>query len=414
MNAGQDPDAVPAAYRGNPLIEACGPILSPESLVERLFQCPPLPTKQTRASPPHVLKHELFSVRRLHVPSPAGVSVAQTMDFLRRQGYVHRNPAASETWRRIYSGTHEVDLREGVQLAASTVGLSGAGKSTALQRGLMLTPQVVVHERFPGLVGPVRQLLWLKIDVPPSGTLRDLIESFALATDEILGTDYLSDLRRGRRRSPHALTLEWMQRMACHFPGLLVLDEIQNLFKIERKDVRRKSGGSGRPLLRVVDDEALKMLLTLTNACKFPLVVCGTPDGIGAFGTRMSTSQRLITGGFHRMEHAVTAQDSYFRGRLLPMLFQYQWLPRQLELTDSVASLIHQSTAGLPRLIASLWIQAQRQALEDGALSLSEAHLRAASLGALAPVQPAVRALLSEDPRRMELFEDLLPRGDLW
>ena len=128
----------------------------------------------------------------------------------------------------------------------------------------------------------------------------------------------------------------------------------------------------------------------------------------------MSTSQRLITGGFHRMEHAATAQDSFFRDRLLPMLFQYQWLPQQLELTDSVASLIHQSSAGLPRLIASLWIQAQRQALEEGAPCLSEKHLRAASIGALAPVQPAVRALLSGDPRRMELFEDLLPRGELW
>lgn len=397
-------------YRNNPLIDACGPILSSDQLVERLFYCPPVPGKVEQALPSHVVEHELYAIRRVHVPSPPGIALAKTLDILTRQGYVPRDPSAAATWQRLHYGPTWVDERDAVQLAASVVGASGSRKSTALIRGLRLKPQVVVHERFPGLVGPVRQLLWLKSDVPGSGRIRDMIESLAAAGDEALGTDYLSDLQKGRRRSPESLAREWMQRMSCHFPGLLVLDEIQNLFKIERKELRASRGdGKSRLLLRVVDDEALKMLLTLINACKFPIVVCGTPDGIDAFGTRMSTSQRLITGGFHRMPHATRADDGYFRRNLLPCLFRYQWLPGQLSLDDDVAEVMYQLSAGLPRLCASLLIHAQRLALEAGDKALSLAHIHAAALGPMATTQPAVRALLSGDPARMALFEDLLP-----
>lgn len=402
-------------YRNNPLIDACGPILSTDELVERLFHSPPVPDKFEQALPPHVIEHELFAIRRLHVPSAAGIALAKTLDILIRQGYVHRNPSAATTWERLYNGPTGDCEQDGVQLAASVVGISGAGKSTALTRALRLKPQVVVHERFPNLVGPVRQLLWLKIDVPASGKIRDLVESWAAAADEALGTDYLSDLQKGRRRSPESLAREWVQRMGCHFPGLLVLDEIQNLFKIERKERRATSGDRpSRLLLRVVDDEALKMLLTLINACRFPVVVCGTPDGIDAFGTRMSTSQRLVTGGFHRMAHASSPDDVYLRQNLLPLLFEYQWLPGHLALNDEVANVMHQLSAGLPRLCGSLLIHAQRLALEAEAKALSLAHIYAAAAGPMSTTQPAVRALLSRDPGRMALFEDLLPTVGQW
>lgn len=403
--------AVPTAYRGNQLIEACGPILDQEQLVDRLLVCPPLPGPVEKAWPAHVLEHELFAIRRLHVPSPSGIALAKTLDMLMRQGYVHRNPTQAATWSRLYNVlATAAGPDETVPLAASVVGISGSGKSAALARALSLKPQVVVHERFPHLIGPVRQLLWLKVDVPESGAVSDLVRSWAAAGDKALGTDYSSDLQKGRHRTPGQLVHEWVTRIGCHFPGLLVLDEIQNLFKIERKALRASKGGEGRRLvLRVQDDKALKMLLNLINACEFPIVVCGTPDGIDAFGTRMSTSQRLATGGFHRMEHAVTPDSDYFGKNLLPWLFQYQWLPRSLALDETVAKVVHELTAGLPRLCADLLMHAQRLALAGEATKLSVQHFRAAAAGPMGPTQPAVRALLSQDPERMALYEDLLP-----
>jgi hypothetical protein len=302
-----------------------------------------------------------------------------------------------------------VEIDEGIQLAATVVGVSGAGKSTALERALHLTPQVVVHERFPNLSGPVKQLLWLKADVPGSGKLKELVAAWAWAADSVLGTNYADLILRGRERSGALVAQDWIARMACHFPGVLVLDEIQNLFKIETKSVRRSADRRHeKPLLRIVDDEALKFVLTLTNANKFPLIVCGTPDGLRAFGTRMSTSQRLITGGLHHFRHATTADDDFLRKRLLPRLFDYQWLPNRLVLEDGVAALIHSFTAGLPRICAALWVHAHRRALAVNAKGLGIDHLKYAAAHTLAPLQPAVQALLSGDPAKMAMYEDLI------
>jgi len=399
------------AYANNVLIDACGPILSRDLIARRLMHRPSPPGPQSISAPRHVVEHEMAHLWRLHVPTEAGIELAQSIDVLLRQGYVHRNPARPATWRRIYM-QDSADEHCPVQLAACVVGLSGAGKTSALERALSLRPQVVAHDRFPHLVSPVRQLVWLKVDVPGSGKIVDLVESLSRAADAALGTDYTTKLLSGRSRRGAAMAHEWLSRMACHFPGLIVLDELQNLFKIETKAARRRASSPGdRPLLRIVDDEALKFILTLTNTTKIPFVGCGTPDGIAAFGTRMSTAQRLLTGGYHRIDPEPSASGGFFRRHLLRWLANYQWLPSKLEMTDLVVEEIYRLTAGVPRICVMLWIHAQRRALASRAPSLSVEHLRHAAANALAPLQPAVEALLSQNPDRLAQYEDLLPRG---
>jgi hypothetical protein len=399
------------AYANNLLIDGCGPILSRTEIARRLLHRPPAPTPRSIGAPREVVEHEMTNLWRLHVPTVAGIELAQSIDVLLRQGYVHRNPSRPRTWSRIYM-QDSADDHCPVQLAACVVGLSGAGKTSALERALSLKPRVVVQERFPHLMGPVRQLLWLKVDVPGSGRIADLVESLSRATDAALGTDYTAKILSGRSRRGAAMAHEWLARMTCHFPGLIVLDELQNLFKIETKAARRRiSSAADRPLLRIVDDETLKFILTLTNTTKIPFIGCGTPDGIAAFGTRMSTAQRLLTGGYHRIDPDPSPSGGFFRRRLLKCLAEYQWLPGKLEMNDRVVEEIYRLTAGVPRICVMLWIHGQRRALATKASALSLEHLQHAAANALAPLQPAVEALLSQHPDRLARYEDLLPRG---
>lgn len=396
-------------YANNILIDACGPILTRAAVMRRLLHRPPLPGPIPAGTPAEILEHRMACLWRLHVPTAAGIELAQSIDILLRQGYVHRNPAKASTWRHIYA-QDSADLHCSVQLAACVVGLSGAGKTSALERALSLRQQVVVHEHFPHLVRPVHQLVWLKVDVPGSGKVVDLVESLSRAADAVLGTTYTADLLKGRPRGAR-MAHEWLAKMACHFPGLIVLDELQNLFRIQSKAARRRARDGERPELAVVEDEALKFVLTLTNTSKIPFVGCGTPDGIAAFGTRMSTAQRLLTGGYHRIDPDLPGKGGYFRQHLLNCLADYQWLPEKMEMTASVAEEIYRLTAGVPRICMMLWIHAQKRALARKASALSLEHLRHASANALAPLQPAVEALLSQDVNRMARYEDLLPRG---
>jgi hypothetical protein len=267
------------------------------------------------------------------------------------------------------------------------------------------------------MIGPVRQLLWIKADVPGSGKIIELVEAFSRATDSALGSSYTEELVYCRGRKGTTFANQWLQKVFCHFPGLIVIDEIQNLFKIERKSVREavtRRGKSQRPTLRIVDDEALKFLLTLTNTTKIPILVLGTPDGLEAFGTRMSTAQRLVTAGFHRIPHAATADDDFFRKQLFPQLCRYQWHPKSLASTDEFRRLLYELSGGILKICMVLWFHAHRRSFQRGADQLKFEDFSHVATNALATLQPAVRALLSNDPYLQLQYEDLLPKGGVF
>ena len=398
-------------YRDNMLIEACGAILSPTEIAKGLVHLPPRPSPNDLALPAHVLAHAPQALRSMHIPTAAGLALAQSIDIMIRQGYVDRNPTAATTWQRIYDVPRFANPNAMVAPGATVVGPSGTGKSSAIQQALNLKPQLVVHERFPHLVGPVRQLIWLKIDVPSSGSLKDLVRAFAHAADRVLGTDYEDRLGKGRD-SADSMARRWLTLIGSHFLGLLVLDELQNLFKIETKAARReRSTDRGRPLLRIKDDDALKFILTVMNGSRIPVLACSTPDGIQAIGTRTAALQRLVTNGRHYIAHAATPDDEFFRKMFFPHLSRYQWLPERLPDTPDVRSTFHRLTGGIARIGVTLWAQANQRAIMRGAHGLTLEDLHFTGLDTLAPLQPAIQALLSEDPNRLMLYEDLLPRA---
>ena len=405
-----DMDATGRGRTENILMRGCSAPLDPLEIAKRLLYLPPTP-EASGAVDRELVEDLVADIFRMHIPTPASIELAQTIRFMLVQGYVHRDPAKPATWRRIYSSIGEHAACSSIQLGAVVTGVSGAGKSTAIERALQLFPQVVRHTSMPGLAAPNPQLLWLKVDIPSSGKIRDLVGSLARATDEALGTSCERELFSDRRQSGTELAHRWLKKVSCNFLGVLVLDEVQNLFKIQTKAVRTAKSSrstSGPPALRIVDDEALKFLLTLSNSAKIPTLYCATPDGTAALSTRMSTAQRMLTAGFHTIPHALSADDDFFRKRLFPVLCRYQWFPRRLVPSDELRRLVFDLSGGVPRLTMMLWFHATRRVLQRRGDGLSLDDFVHASEHALAPLRPAVQALMSDDPRLMQQYEDLM------
>lgn len=394
---------------GNALLEACGPILQKRDIARRLLYMPSIPGGES-TSAERARSYSIPELWRLHIPTQQGIEVVQTIDMLLRQGYVQRRPGEAATLR-MQCGLPPFNCDSSPIILMSAVsGVAGCGKTQAIDRALRLWPQVLVHERLPGFVGQVKQLLWLKVDVPGSGKLVDLVEALFRAMDEALGTDYLSMAAsdRGGLRKMAAST--WLAKARLHCLGILVLDEVQNFFRIQSKRARQSERARGglRADLRVAEDEALKFVLSLANTASIPLMVAGTPDGLQALGTRMSTGSRVSIGGLIRMPHAQTADDAFFC-LLLKKLQGYQWTREQFEVTDHVRAEIFRWTGGILRNVIGLWVHAQRRALDEGAPCMDLTHLRWAAEGPQELNQNAVAALLSQNPRRMADFEDLAP-----
>lgn len=400
-------------YADNLLIDACGPIPDERHLLKKLACSPPLP-QDAAIVPRHIRLHMLGSLATLHVPTQEGIKLATSIDFVLRQSYVYRKPEAPETWRRIYDRDHLAPDTFSRPLMVSAFGLSGTGKSRAIERTLSLYDQVVVHEKFPYMAGPFKQLVWLKVDVPGSGRSADLADQLMLCLDNTLGTTYFeNDLRRPRRQGP-AMLRAWLQKATAHFLGVLVLDEVQNLFKLPTKKSRQKlDPARKREPLRIIDDETIKFILTLANTSRIAIVAAGTPDGMAAFSSRFSTAQRMTTGGFHRLMPIDGPNDRYFEKYFLPTLFRYQWFDEKLPITTEFKKLLYEKSAGIPRILMLLWFYAHRCAFERDAKSISIGDFEQALRTYLAPVVPAVNALMSNDPNHIFLYEDIVSSLDL-
>ncbi|WP_312844670.1 hypothetical protein [Diaphorobacter nitroreducens] len=240
------------------------------------------------------------------------------------------------------------------------------------------------------------------------------------AWKKVTGSTRFDKTLSGDWRNGMQMLEEWRQVASTHFLGLLHLDEIQNFFKLSTLDRRRRRKvGEEPPELSIVEDQCIKWILTLMNTWQIPLLVSGTPDGVSALTKRLSNAERIVTSGYHAFKHFTDVEDPVFRQQFLPRLGVYQYVARPLPISDELAVVIMEKTAGVQRLIIALWVAAHRVAFERKEDDLRLDDFRVAADSYLAPVGPAVDALRSQDPKRMGRYEDLITRdhsfwGQFW
>jgi hypothetical protein len=359
-------------------------------------------------------------LRDLHIPTLEGARLVETIDLMIRPSYRYRDPLAAQTWSIIGGEPMAHKTPRAPAMAAMVVGHSGVGKTEAILRGINCYPhQVIEHESFPKLVGKHRQVVWQSVDAPPSGRATDLAANLMRSWDKTMAEyfpespgRFEASLAKDRRDGSKMLD-EWRQVASSHFLGLLHLDEIQNLFKLQSLEKRRKRTNDSRGLeLSIVEDQCLKWILTMTNTWQIPLLVSGTPDGIGALTKRLSNIERFVSAGYHQFTHFENAKDPAFLESFFAQLVHYQYVQQRLPATPEFAELIIELSGGIPRLIIALWVAAHRVAFERQEDSLRFEDFKQAAGTYLAPVMPAVAALRSKDPQRMARYEDLISRDD--
>lgn len=399
-------------YAGNILVDPLGPIPSDEVSLEALMYLPSTPGSML-GIPKHVRLHQVMCVRDLHLPALAERQLLQTVDLMVRQGYRYRDPRVAATWAAISGETRRTNILLPSALAAAVEGLSGVGKTQACERSLRSFPhQVVHHASFPRVEGSLQQLVYLSAEVPPSGRAADLARALMEAWDQATGGKRFAHWLAKEKFTDGMRALEeWRQVARAHFLGVLHLDEIQNLFKLtslkQRKD---RKVGTDAPELSIVEDQLLRWLLQLTNSGQIPLLISGTPDGVGALTKRLSTLERLHTAGYHALEPFENPTADAFLKTFLGELGKHQYVQHRLPVDENLARLIVDLTGGIQRLIIALWVAAHRVAFERSSDDLLLSDFTDAASTWLAPLAPAIEALQSKDANKMSRYEDLVRR----
>jgi hypothetical protein len=390
-------------YTNNPFIEALPAIFSEDDVLER-FMVTPRISKQDKLSATNIRYHVLKRVRNFIQPLPIHFEVERRLSTLIRRGYLARNPLDTIFLERIRvlhelreeETTHKyIDERlnyiRSTADSLSIIGISGIGKTTAIERLLLMYPQVIKHEEYKGQPFNRTQIVWLKIDCPYDGSLSTLCKSFFKAIDDLLGTRYLEKFGY-LNRVTSTMLLHMTSLASMYGIGVLVIDEIQHLLHSKNDQ-----------------EEMLNFFVTLSNTVGIPTVLIGT-----------SKAQKLFKGNFRQARRAASdgaiiwdrmAENSEEWEFFLETLWELQCLKTYSELTEELKKSFYYECQGVTAVAVNLFILAQERALFDEGNPneiITPQVLKKTAKEDMQTIQPMMTAIRTNNIADMMKYEDIM------
>ncbi len=256
-------------YVDNPYIEALPSIFSEEKIINQFTRYPILQENE-RSKNKSLRFHMIKRLKNFIQPLPDHFAIESKLSSMIRRGYLARNPIDRTYFERlkILNEVHsekkeerEEILRSNMEHIRSTadslsiIGISGIGKTTAIERLLLMYPQIIKHEEYREKSLSRTEIVWLKIDCPYDGSLSTLCKSFFKAIDDLLGTRYLEKYGY-LNRITSSMMLHMTSLASMSGIGVLVIDEIQHLMNAKNDS-----------------EEMLNFFVTLTNTVGIPTLI---------------------------------------------------------------------------------------------------------------------------------------------
>jgi len=374
-------------YQGNPLIEALPEIMTKEEILEELIHHPKYSSTEVEFED----ETRVYSVDKLFEyfqPLPMHITYAEKIGKLIRNGYISRNPKVYNPLIKLSKIEQDnLDIGDSSSSVKSSafVGVSGVGKTVSTNRILKLYDQVIIHDRPYNIY----QVVWLKIDCPYDGSLKQLCMSFFSEMDNVLGTNYFEKHGKSRKSIDEMMTM--MKKVAAiHQLGLLIIDEIQHL------DLA-KSGGS---------EKMLNFFVTLNNTIGVPVLLIGTPKARKLFQGDLRQARRMDGLGAISWERLVN--DEYW-DFLINEIWDYNWLKKQPELNDEIINILYHESQGIIDAVIKIYILAQCRAINDGSETITTDLIKLVARQDLVNMRPMLEALKSGDLSEIAKYGDIMP-----
>lgn len=383
-------------YDGNPLVECLPRILSEADVVKHIGYLPPKPDAAERALPAKLRGHGITRLKDVVIPFEIHLRLEDLFSQLVRYGYSGRNPMLPSSVRHRFSSTTDAQ-RTGFKSTAETmtlIGLSGMGKTTALNSIAKLYPQVISHSKYKRKIFVETQIVWLKIECPHDGSLRGFCAAFFSALDNALGISKYSTNTIGRQ-GISVMLQRISQLCKTYFIGALIIDEMQHL--------RSSRGGQDR-------EKLLNFFVTLSNDAGVPLVYVGTNAMLPLFSGVLRNARRAA--GMGPVAFDRFAEDDPFWVHLLSQLWMYDWTPHPAPLTEQIVSTIYDLTQGNTDFLIKLLMLVQRHAVWEELDTITVEVLRQVYESQMKFLHKPIEALRSGDSQQMADFEDMMPTKD--
>jgi hypothetical protein len=386
-------------YSNNPFIEALPHIFSDEEVIER-FTLSPVITAMDRDKSSNLRYHIIKRIKNFIQPLPIHITLERRLSTLIRRGYLARNPLDKTFLERLRilnalrdESASDIELNERMSHIRSTadslsiIGISGIGKTTAIERLLLMYPQIIKHEEYNGENFSRTQIVWLKIDCPYDGSLTTLCKSFFKAIDDLLGTRYLEKYGYANRITS-TMMLHMTTLASMYGIGILVIDEIQQLLNA-KNDM----------------EEMLNFFVTLSNTVGIPTVLIGTNKAQKLFKGNFRQARRAASEGsimWDRME-----KNSEEWNFFLETLWEFQGLKETTSLKEEIKDLFYDECQGITAVAVNLFILAQERSLAEGEERITGSIIRKTAKEDLHMIQPMIKALRNNNSIEIKNYEDI-------
>ncbi|QEH69134.1 ATP-binding protein [Cellulosilyticum sp. WCF-2] len=387
-------------YKGNPFIEALPPIFDEDEVIER-FTVSPIIKEEDRSQATNIRYHVIKRIKNFVQPLPIHFIIESRLSTMLRRGYLARNPLDKSYLKRVRI-LNELRASEEVGLEAiedrmsymrstadsmAIIGISGIGKTTAIERLLLMYPQVIKHMEYEGQLFSRTQLVWLKIDCPYDGNLATLCKSFFKAIDDILGTRYLEKYGYTSRVTS-SMMLHMTTLASIYGIGVLVIDEIQHLLNSKNNM-----------------EDMLNFFVTLSNTISIPTVLIGTSKAQQLFRGNFRQARRAASEGAIMWDRMDKKEDEW--DFFLETLWELQCLKEYTGLSLSIKEAFYEETQGITAVAVILFILAQEKALAEGEELLSVELIRQTAKNDLRMLQPMLKALKANNMKEIMKYEDI-------
>lgn len=385
-------------YKGNPFIEALPPIFDDEGII-RKFTIYPMINDEEKLMDSNIRYHMIKRLKNFVQPLNVHFEIERKISTMIRRGYIARNPMSKEYLERLRyinsvqsQGKDKLDklneLSETLRSTAesySIIGISGIGKTTAIERILMMYPQVIIHNEYKKQALTRTQVVWLKIDCPYDGSIKTLCKIFFRALDDVLGTtNYFNKF--GNNRISAATMMIHMSRLASiHSIGVLVIDELQHL-------INKKNNS----------DEMLNFLVTLVNTTGVPTILVGTPKAKKVLAKDFRQARRAEGIVWDRMEK--DDEWDFF----LETLWDFQWLNEFTPLTEQLNEVMYDECQGITSVAVNLFILVQERALASGLEKITIGMIRDVSKQELKMIRKMILALKNNNIKEISKYDDIV------
>ena len=394
------------SYKGNPFIEALPNVLEPTQVAKRLKGSIEFNHSDCQASS-SVRAHLISQMMGLFFqPINRHIDLEKKLSIMIREGYVGRNPKDGSLnthfqngYERLMSGEDDVirfPTATSTARSLAFIGCSGSGKTTTLNKILSTYPQVIYHSELN-----FTQIVYLRIDCPHDGSLKNLCLHFFRAIDQALDSNY--EKKYALKRHGIETLLNLMRQISNHHAiGILVIDEIQHLSV-------HKSGGA---------EMMLNFFVTLVNTVGLPVVMVGTPKANFIFEGDLRSARRGAGFGsvfWEQMaqEHNIVLTDGKIYKSEWNMftdnLWKHQWLKKaDIILSDDIRSRWYDLSQGILDIVVKLFVLAQLRAIDSGLERITVKLLQTTYDEDLRPIHPMIEALQSGREDKIAQFSDLV------